>query len=382
MPEIKCPKCGTKFSVDEKEYDSIVKSVRDDEFERSLKERMKIEEEKNLQKIKLLEANQKNEQIEREATLRARIEKLENEIKLKDSEAKLEIQKAINDKDKEIDRLNNTILIQKNEEQARLKEKDEQIAFYKDLKAKMSTKLVGETLEQHCQIQFNNIRMAAFPNAYFEKDNDARTGSKGDFIFKENTESGAELISIMFEMKNENDETATKHTNEHFFKELDKDRNEKGCEYAVLVSMLEPDNELYNAGIVDVSYKYPKMYVVRPQCFIPIITLLRNAALNAAKYKNELVQVRQQNLDITNFEAELEASKADFAYNVNLARNKFQTAIDEIDKTINHLQKVRDNLVSTDNNFRIANNKVQDLTVKRLTKNSPNLRKELEENKK
>ena len=377
MPEIKCPKCQTIFSIDEKEYDSILKAVRDDEFERSLKERMRIEEEKNYQKLKLLEVENKNEQIKREADLKAKIEKLENDLRLKESESKLAMQKAVNEKEKEIDRLNNTLLLQRNEEQQRLKEKDEQIAFYKDLKVKMSTKLLGETLEQHCQIEFNKIRMTAFPTAYFEKDNDARTGSKGDYIFKENTEQGAELISIMFEMKNENDETATKHKNEDFLKELDKDRKEKNCEYAVLVSTLEPENELYNAGIVDVSYKFEKMYVVRPQCFIPIITLLRNAALNAAQYKNQLVLANAQHLDITNFEKELDDFKNNVDYNVGLARNKYAVAIEEIDKTIAHLQKVRDNLTGSDSNLRIANDKVQSLTVKKLTKNSPKLREEL-----
>ena len=424
MKEIKCPKCGTVFTIDESEYNSIVKQVRDDEFEKSLNERLAMEKEKNQKDIELAKQNEKlnaearikkleeeilklNEKVSsaekdkalavNEANrinndkineLNQQIISLRNDIKLKDANAKLEIQQAVNAKDKEIDRLQNDLASQKNAEQLHikdlnerhailLKDKDAQIEFYKDLKTRMSTKLVGETLEQHCLTQFNQIRMTAFPNAYFEKDNDARTGSKGDFIFKENTEQGAELLSIMFEMKNENDETATKHKNEDFFKELDKDRTEKGCEYAVLVSMLEPDSELYNAGIVDVSYRYPKMYVVRPQCFIPMITLLRNAALSASNYKNELMLARAQNLDITNFEKELDAFKADVDYNVNLGRKKFSTAIEEIDKTIAHLQKVRENLTGSDNNLRIANDKVQSLTVKKLTKNSPKLREEL-----
>ena len=388
MSEIKCPKCGTIFTIDESEYNSIVKQVKDEEFEKALNERLKMEKEKN-EKDKALavsEANHQND--ERINELKNEIISLRNEIKLKEANSKLEIQKAVNEKEKEIDRLNNDLKSQKDAEQLHikdlnerhailLKDKDAQIEFYKDLKTRMSTKLVGETLEQHCLIEFNKIRMTAFPNAYFEKDNDARTGSKGDFIFKENTEQGAELVSIMFEMKNENDETATKHKNEDFLKELDKDRTEKGCEYAVLVSMLEPDNELYNAGIVDVSYRYPKMYVVRPQCFIPIITLLRNAALNSAQYKNELMVVRAQNLDITNFEQELNDFKADVDYNVNLGRKKFAAAIEEIDKTIAHLQKVRESLTGSENNLRIANDKVQSLTVKKLTKNSPKLREEL-----
>ena len=377
MPEIKCPKCGTVFPIDEKEYNSIAQAVKDAEFEKSLKERLALEEQKNRQNIELVKEQQKRESLEKEKNLEKQIESLKGQLNLKDSEANLKIQKALSEKDKEIDRLNNALLSQKNEEQERLKEKDAQIEFYKDLKTKMSTKLVGETLEQHCLIEFNKIRMSAFPNAYFEKDNDARTGSKGDFIFKENTEMGAELISIMFEMKNESDETATKHKNEDFFKELDNDRNEKGCEYAILVSMLEPESEYYNAGIVDVSYRYPKMYVVRPQCFIPIITLLRSAALNASQYKNELALVREQNLDITNFEKELDDFRAGVDCNVNLARNKFSSAIEEIDKTINHLQKVRDALTSSDNNLRIANDKVQSITVKKLTKNSPRLKEEL-----
>ena len=381
MPEIKCPKCGTVFSIDEKEYDSIIKNVRNDEFEKELNKRLAIEHQKNLQDIELAKQKQKNESIEKESRLEKEIERLQGQLKNKETESKLEVQKAINEKDKEIDRLNNALLSQKNEEQVRLKEKDAQIEFYRDLKTRMSTKLVGETLEQHCQILFNQIRMTAFPNAYFEKDNDAKTGSKGDFIYKENTESGAELISIMFEMKNENDETATKHKNEDFFRELDKDRNEKGCEYAILVSMLEPDSELYNAGIVDVSYKYPKMYVVRPQCFIPIITLLRNAALNASKYKNELMVVKEQNLDITNFENELEKFRLDVEYNVDQSRKKYCSAIEEIDKAIARLQKVREDLTGVDNNLRIANDKVQSLTVKKLTKNSPKLREELNNKK-
>ena len=377
MPEIKCPNCGTLFSIDEKEYDSILKTVKDAEFNKALNDRLALEHEKQIRDLKLMEEKAKAQSLEKVNNLEKEIESLKGQLKLKDSESELKIQKAVNDKEKEIDRLNNALLAQKNEEQVRLTEKDAQIEFYKDLKARMSTKLVGESLEQHCLIEFNRIRMSAFPNAYFEKDNDANTGSKGDFIFKENTEQGAELISIMFEMKNENDETATKHKNEDFFKELDKDRNEKGCEYAVLVSMLEPESEYYNAGIVDVSYRYPKMYVVRPQCFIPIITLLRNAALNSASFRNELMLVREQNLDITNFEKELDEFRTGVDYNVDLARRKFADAIGEIDKTIAHLQKVREALTSSDNNLRLANDKVQSITVKKLTKNSPSLREEL-----
>ena len=262
-----------------------------------------------------------------------------------------------------------------------LKEKDDQIGYYKDLKTKMSTKLVGETLEQHCQIQFNQLRMTAFPKAYFAKDNDASSGSKGDYIYRECDEDGNEIISIMFEMKNENDTTATKHKNEHFFKELDKDRNEKKCEYAVLVSMLEADNELYNGGIVDVSYEYPKMYVVRPQCFIPIITLLRNAAMNAAEYKRELVLVKNQNVDVTNFEGKLLDFQDKFGNNYRLANEKFNKAIEEIDKTIDHLNKVREGLLGADRNLRLANDKLQDLTIKKLTYGNPTMKALFEEAK-
>ena len=381
MPEIKCPKCGTVFSIDEKEYDSIVKTIKDGEFEKSLKERLALIEEKNNQNLELVKQKEKNEALERERRLEKQINELRNELNIKDASNKLEFQKAVTDKEKEIDRLNNQLLTLKNEEAALMKAKDAEINYYKDLKVRMSTKLVGETLEQHCLNQFNQIRMTAFPDAYFEKDNDARTGSKGDFIFRENTSEGAELISIMFEMKNENDETATKHKNEDFFKELDKDRNEKGCEYAVLVSMLEPDSEYYNAGIVDVSYRYKKMYVVRPQCFIPIITLLRNAALNSAKYKNELMVVREQNLDITHFEEDLNDFKDKFSRNYNLASEKFSKAIEEIDKTIQHLQKVRESLVGSENNLRLANDKAQSLTIKSLTKKNPTMREKFEKNK-
>ena len=255
-----------------------------------------------------------------------------------------------------------------------LRAKDEQIEYYKDFKARQSTKMVGESLEQHCLTQFNSIRMTAFPTAYFEKDNDARSGSKGDFIFRESAEDGTEFISIMFEMKNEMDETATKHKNEDFFKELDKDRREKGCEYAVLVSLLEIDNELYNNGIVDVSYRYEKMYVIRPQFFIPIITLLRNAALRSLAYRQKLEAVRSQQIDVSNFEANMHAFKEGFARNYRLASEKFKTAIDEIDKTIAHLQKTRDALLSSENNLRLANNKAEDLSIKKLTKSAPSVR--------
>ena len=379
MPEIKCPNCGTLFSIDEKEYDSILKTVKDAEFNKALNDRLALEHEKQIRDLKLTEEKAKAQSLEKVNNLEKEIESLKGQLKLKDSESELKIQKAVNDKEKDIDRLNNALLAQKNEEQVRLKEKDAQIEFYKDLKARMSTKLVGESLEQHCLTQFNQIRMTAFPNAYFEKDNDAKTGSKGDFIFKENTEQGAELISIMFEMKNENDETATKHKNEDFFKELDKDRNEKKCEYAVLVSMLEPESEYYNAGIVDVSYRYPKMYVVRPQCFIPFITLIRNAALASSEYKNQLVLAKNQNLDVSHFEEDLNMFKEKFSENYNRASERFAKAIEEIDKTIDHLNKVKEGLVGADRNLRLANDKAQDLTVKKLTKNNPTMKAKFDE---
>lgn len=291
-------------------------------------------------------------------------------------------------KDNEINELNSKLRSKDNEAELRcrsieekyaieLKNKDELIEQYKDFKARLSTKMVGETLEQHCLTQFNSIRTSAFPNAYFEKDNDARSGSKGDFIFRESSDDGIEFISIMFEMKNEMDTTATKHKNEDFFKELDKDRNEKGCEYAVLVSMLEADNEFYNAGIVDVSYKYPKMYVIRPQFFIPIISLLRNAARNSLEYKRELAMAKAQQVDLTNFEKNITEFKTAFSRNYQLASDKFKIAIDEIDKTITHLQKTKDALLSSENNLRLANNKAEEqLTIKKLTKNAPSIKEE------
>ena len=302
--------------------------------------------------------------------------------------AKSENALAIAKKDNEINELNSQLKTKDNEAELRcraieekyaieLKNKDELIEQYKDFKARLSTKMVGETLEQHCLTQFNSLRMSAFPNAYFEKDNDARSGSKGDFIFRESSEDGIEFISIMFEMKNEMDTTATKHKNEDFFKELDKDRNEKGCEYAVLVSMLEADNEFYNAGIVDVSYKYLKMYVIRPQFFIPVISLLRNAARNSLEYKRELAMAKAQQVDLTNFEKNITEFKTAFSRNYQLASDKFKIAIDEIDKTIIHLQKTKDALLSSENNLRLANNKAEEqLTIKKLTKNAPSIKEE------
>ena len=271
----------------------------------------------------------------------------------------------------------------KTEYEHKLKEKDAEIDYYKDFKARQSTKMIGESLEQHCEIEFNKLRPTAFRNAYFEKDNDARFGSKGDYIYRESSEDGVEFISIMFEMKNEMDTTATKHKNEDFFKELDKDRKEKKCEYAVLVSLLEADNELYNGGIVDVSYRYPKMYVIRPQFFIPLISILRNAALSAVEYRNQLAIIQNQNIDITNFENEMNDFKEKFGRNYRIASEKFRKAIDEIDLTIKHLEKTKEALLSSENNLRLANNKAEDLSIKRLTKGNPTMQAkfaELQEN--
>ena len=392
MPELKCPNCQKTFVIDQDDYTSLLSQVRNEAFEKELKDRLAQQEKSNkqqneidLQKVKAADEKEINELKNDITILKQKLDAAE-----KDKQAALTI--ALAEKDKDISNLKNELqLSEKNKEleishlneahSSELKMKDEQIAFYKDLKAKMSTKLVGETLEQHCITQFNQIRMSAFPNAYFEKDNDISTGSKGDFIFKENTQENAELISIMFEMKNENDTTATKKKNEDFFKELDKDRNEKHCEYAVLVSLLEPDSDYYNAGIVDVSYRYPKMYVIRPQCFIPFITLVRNAALASAQYKNQLVLIKNQSVDVSNFENDLNQFKEKFAYNYNLANDKFNKAIEEIDKTIEHLNKVKDGLLGADRNLRLANDKAQDLTVKKLTRNNPTMKKMFDEAK-
>ena len=382
MQEIKCPNCGTVFQVDESGYAQIVQQVRDKEFDRELKRR-----EAELAEKKERDLTDKDREIDQ---LKAKLAAAQTERKLAVAEAVQEKEKEISAKITEITALRgqltskdaeNKLKVQslKEQHETELRLKDEQIEYYKDFKAKQSTKMVGESLEQHCLTQFNQIRMTAFPNAYFEKDNDARTGSKGDFIFREASEDGTEFLSIMFEMKNELDETATKHKNEDFFRELDKDRNEKKCEYAVLVSLLESDSELYNNGIVDVSYKYPKMYVIRPQFFIPMITLLRNAALNSLKYQRELQIVRSQQLDLQNFENEMQTFKDAFARNYDIASRKFKTAIDEIDKTIDHLQKTKEALLSSENNLRLANNKAEDLNIKKLTKNAPSVRAMFEE---
>ena len=382
MQEIKCPNCGTVFQVDESGYAQIVQQVRDKEFDKELKRR-----EAELAEKKERDLTDKDREIDQ---LKAKLAAAQTEKKLAVTEAVQEKEKEISAKITEITSLKgllnskdaeNKLKVQslKEQHETELRLKDEQIEYYKDFKAKQSTKMVGESLEQHCLTQFNQIRMTAFPNAYFEKDNDARTGSKGDFIFREASEDGTEFLSIMFEMKNELDATEKKHKNEDFFRELDKDRNEKKCEYAVLVSLLESDSELYNTGIVDVSYRYPKMYVIRPQFFIPMITLLRNAALNSLKYQRELQIVRSQQLDLQNFENEMQTFKDAFARNYDIASRKFKTAIDEIDKTIDHLQKTKEALLSSENNLRLANNKAEDLSIKKLTKNAPSVRAMFEE---
>lgn len=419
MQEIKCPKCGEVFQVDASGYASIVKQVRDKEFHAELHNREAQFAKDKETAVALAEAKQQNSFREQLSAKESEIETLKHQLALleqsrdqviaqevakKDAEItqlnaqigafqqekQIAVLEAVSEKDKQLSEkqqqltvLEGKIQSQDNESRIReqslrsqyeniLKFKEEEIAHYKDLKSRMSTKMVGETLEQHCEIEFNKLRATGFQNAYFEKDNDARTGSKGDYIFRESSD-GVEFISIMFEMKNEMETTATKKKNEDFFKELDKDRREKNCEYAVLVSLLEPENELYNSGIVDVSHRYPKMYVIRPQFFIPMITLLRNAALNSLQYKQELAVIRNQNIDITHFEEDMNKFKDSFARNYRLASEKFHKAIEEIDKTIDHLQKTKDALLSSENNLRLANNKAEELSIKKLTKNNPTM---------
>jgi hypothetical protein len=406
MNEIKCPKCGNVFKVDEAGYANIVKQVRDHEFAKELHEREELLRADKDNAVKLVEEKTKNSLREDVAKKETEIAALKaekqlaiaelnskRELELAELKAKLqsgetETRLAVTQAVDKVERQSNELRIalatkehenrvveaaQKDKYESELKQKDEMIAYYKDMKAKLSTKMIGESLELHCETEFNKLRATAFQNAYFEKDNDARTGSKGDYIYRENDQAGNEIISIMFEMKNEGDETATKKRNDDFLRELDKDRIEKKCEYAVLVSLLEADNELYNTGIMDVSHRHPKMYVIRPQFFIPIITLLRNAALNSMKYKAELALVRSQNIDITNFEDNVTAFKEGFARNYDLASRKFKTAIEEIDKTIDHLQKTKDALLSSENNLRLANNKAEDLSVKKLTRGNPTM---------
>jgi len=391
MNEIICPNCKKAFKVDEAGFADILKQVRDHQFEEELQKRLNLADKEKENAVKLAEANLKNsfqEELskkEQELTiLKAKNDNANIEQKLSVAEAIKKIEKERDDLASELkNKETETQLLEKSlkenfSSQLKTKDdiikmKDDEIAFRKDMKLKLSTKMIGETLEQHCETEFNKIRATAFQKAYFEKDNDSKSGSKGDYIYKETDETGNEIISIMFEMKNEGDETATKKRNEDFLKELDKDRTEKNCEYAVLVTLLEAESELYNVGIVDVSHKYTKMYVVRPQFFIPIITLLRNAAMNSMKYKAELAFVRNQNIDITNFEENINSFKEGFARNYELASRKFKTAIDEIDKTIDHLQKTKEALISSENNLRLANNKTEDLTIKKLIHGNPTM---------
>jgi hypothetical protein len=417
MHEIICPHCSKAFKIDEAGYADILKQVRDGAFEQQLHERLELAEQDKRNAVELAQAQAASEMqktaVAKDSEIQALKAKLEaasalaeaklanglqNAAATKDAEIqglkakldtaelmqKLAITEAVNVVARERDELKNGLARAELEKQlaekslkdkfeTQIKDRDDAIERLRDMKARLSTKMVGETLEQHCETEFNRIRATAFPRAYFEKDNDARTGSKGDYIFRDLDESGTEIVSIMFEMKNENDRTSTKNKNEDFLKELDKDRVEKGCEYAVLVSLLEPDSELYNTGIVDVFHRYPKMYIVRPQFFLPIITLLRNAAMNSLKYKSELALVRAQNVDITNFEASLDTFKTAFARNYDLASNSFKKAIDEIDKSIDHLQKTKDALLGTDRNLRLANDKAQDVTIKKLTRGNPTM---------
>jgi len=418
MNEIICPKCKKAFKVDEAGFADILKQVRDHQFEEELNNRLNLAEKEKESAVELAEAKIKNlfqkelakkdkelskikaesdtELAEKLAKKEVEIAEMKAKIQNTETEKKLEVSDAIKKIEKERDNLANDLKIKETEKELleksikeqftnklnvrdeTIKMKDDEIARLKDFKQKLSTKMVGETLEQHCEAEFNKLRATAFQNAYFEKDNDSRGGSKGDFIYKETDDAANEIISIMFEMKNENDETATKKRNEDFFAKLDKDRKEKNCEYAVLVSLLESENELYNTGIVDVSHRFEKMYVIRPQFFIPIITLLRNAAMNSMQYKAELNLIKNQNVDITNFEKKINIFKESFAKNYDLASRKFKTAIDEIDKTIIHLQKTKDALLSSENNLRLANNKADDLTIKKLTHGNPTMKSKFE----
>lgn len=429
MHDIICPHCQKAFKVDEAGYADIVKQVHDHEFERQLQERLDLAERDKQNAVALARTQVQREQEKIAAEKQTQIQDLKARLEASELARQLAVTEALSQVEKERDALANEVarlqadrqaaeklskaelqnqvqqaaaakeaeilILKSSLEQAELsakletqsmqqryeiqiKDRDEMIDRLKDMKARLSTKMVGETLEQHCETEFNRIRATAFTRAYFEKDNDASTGSKGDYIFKDMDEAGTEIVSIMFEMKNESDTTATKKRNEDFFKELDRDRNEKGCEYAVLVSLLEPDNELYNSGIVDVSYRFPKMYVVRPQFFIPIITLLRNAALNSLKYKTELAHVRAQNVDITRFEEQLDTFKNAFGRNYELASTQFQKAMDEIDKSIDHLQKTKKALESSVRNLRLANDKAQDVTIKKLTRNNPTMKAKFE----
>ena len=397
MNEIKCPKCGNVFSVDEADYASIANQIRNNEFNEELARRT-AEQEKRFTIKQELELNKKELEFRKILEKKEQeISRLGTEVARNDSLRKMAVLETENSfreklqaKDTEIAELKGKMTTEKDaaiireksladKYNSQLKEKQELIDYYKDLKTRMSTKMIGETLEIHCSTEFNRMRMSMYPRAYFEKDNDVRGGTKGDFVFRDYDEDGTEYISVMFEMKNEMDGTAVKHKNEDFFAKLDKDRNEKGCEYAVLVSLLEPDSELYNAGIVDVSYRFPKMYVIRPQFFMPIISLLTQAAKNSLGYRKALAIAQKQSVDVTNFEEQLNDFKSKFANNYRLASEKFRKAIEEIDKTIDHLQKIKDALLGSENNLRLANNKAEELTIKRLTRNNPTMKAKFEE---
>ncbi len=418
MNEINCPHCHKAFQVDAAGFADIQRQVRNQEFDKEIQQRLKLAEHDKVTAVQLAEAtlrgdlqtellkkeneiselNAKNELqlIEQLGQKDQEVAQLRSKIDNAELEKQLLVTQSIKEIEKERDELKTAVLMKENEKEMQkkmlteefntalktqesiIKMKDEEIAFRKDMKVKLSTKMLGETLEQHCETEFNKLRATAFPRAYFEKDNNSRGGSKGDFIYREEDEAGNEIISIMFEMKNEGDETATKKKNEDFFKELDKDRTEKKCEYAVLVTMLEAESEFYNSGIADVSYRFEKMYVVRPQFFIPIITLLRNAALNSMRYKAELAQIRNQNVDITNFESRMNDFKEGFSKNYNLASKKFGEAIKQIDESIKHLQATKDALLSSENNLRLANDKAEKLTIKKLTHGNPTMKAKFE----
>lgn len=419
MTELRCPHCGRNFQVDDGELTEIVGQLRDKTFEkevekrlqeltRNLEEKHRLEMENIQAKIRMETGLERDKALsdlknsyenaaeklkkEQEKALeevrngltaeREKVSELRSKLESADSRQELAVLKARQAAGEEKQELERALSGQKEKYEILLNEKEKEVELYKDLKTRMSTKMVGETLEQHCETEFNRLRATAFPGVYFEKDNNARSGSKGDYIYREVDEDGVELISIMFEMKNETDSTSTKHKNEDFFRELDRDRREKNCEYAVLVSLLEPDSDLYNAGIVDVSYRYKKMYVVRPQCFIPVITILRNSAGNAMEYKRELRRMREQDIDVSHFEESLLSFKDAFGRNYQLAHEHFDKAVDEIDKTIQHLEKVKKELLGSDNQLRIANSKVEDISIKKLTRDNPTMQarfRELEE---
>ena len=398
MKDIICPSCSKAFKIDETGYSDILNQVRNSEFEQEIEKRLKVADAEKKSVLELAEANLRNSFQKALYERELKIGDLNQAIKTSETQNEHEISKAIKDIEKERDHLKNEISLKDKEMQLKassiqinytnklqskdqlIKIKDDEIDRLKDFKQKLSTKMVGETLEQHCEVEFNKLRASAFQNSYFEKDNDSSLGgTKGDYIFKESDSFGNEIISIMFEMKNENDETTSKKRNEDFFAKLDKDRTEKNCEYAVLVSLLEPENELYNSGIIDVSHKHDKMYVIRPQFFIPIITLLRNASMNSLKYKAELNIMKNQNIDIVDFEDKINSFRKGFAHNYDLASRKFQTAIEEIDKTIKHLNKTKEALLSSENNLRLANNKADELSIKKLTRGNPTMKQKFDD---